>query len=151
MAEKKNTTRKATKFHGTQEYINRDTGEVVPMQVISIEERDANFYKMWLGHVIQALDLLGSQKLSVLIYIMEHLDNNNRFICSQKELAQNAKVSIQTVSRTIKALKDADFLRQERNSVYMINPSCIFKGGKDARLNVLYQYNSIQEQEETEK
>ncbi|HDR8306450.1 TPA: replication/maintenance protein RepL, partial [Bacillus cereus] len=30
------------------------------MNVINVEERDANFHKLWLGHIIQSLDLIGN-------------------------------------------------------------------------------------------
>ena len=43
------TTRKKVKVIGTETYINQQTGELQEMQVIDIEERDANFHKLWLG------------------------------------------------------------------------------------------------------
>ena len=42
------TTRKKVKVVGTETYINQKTGELQEMQVIDIEERDANFHKLWL-------------------------------------------------------------------------------------------------------
>lgn len=147
----KNTTRQATKFHGTQEYINKNTGEIIPMEVISIEERDANFEKLWLGNVIQALDMLGSQKVKVLCYLMEKKNKENRIIGTQRKIAEQTGVSLRIVSQTIKALQQADFLQMEQQGVYQINPNCIFKGGKKERFNVLYQYHSIQNLEETEE
>lgn len=39
-------------FSGTQKFIKQDTGGIVEMNVTEIEERDANFHKVWLGHVI---------------------------------------------------------------------------------------------------
>ena len=53
---------KKVKFSGTQKFIKQDTGEIVEMNVTEIEERDANFHKVWLGHVIQSLDLIGNKK-----------------------------------------------------------------------------------------
>ena len=44
------TTRKKVKVIGTETYIKQDTGEIAEMQVVKIEERDANFHKLWLGH-----------------------------------------------------------------------------------------------------
>ena len=46
------TTRKRVKVVGTETYIKQDTGELREMQVIDIEERDANFHKLWLGHIL---------------------------------------------------------------------------------------------------
>ena len=53
------TTRKKVKVVGTETYINQKTGELQEMQVIDIEERDANFHKLWLGHILQSIDLIG--------------------------------------------------------------------------------------------
>ena len=50
------------KVIGTETYIKQDTGELKEMQVIDIEERDANFHKLWLGHILQSIDLIGNQK-----------------------------------------------------------------------------------------
>ena len=46
------TTRKKVKVIGTETYIKQDTGEIAEMQVVKIEERDANFHKLWLGHIL---------------------------------------------------------------------------------------------------
>lgn len=54
------TTRKRVKVVGTETYIKQDTGELREMQVIDIEERDANFHKLWLGHILQSIDLIGN-------------------------------------------------------------------------------------------
>ena len=56
------TTRKKVKVIGTETYIKQDTGEIAEMQVVKIEERDANFHKLWLGHILQSIDLIGNQK-----------------------------------------------------------------------------------------
>jgi hypothetical protein len=138
---KKITTRKKTKVIGTKTYIDRDTGELNEMQVISIEERDANFHKIWLGHIVQSLDLIGNKKIKVLNYLMENLNSENMFLEGQREVAESLNISIQTVSRTFRALQESDFMRQPKNGIYQINPNIIFKGGKEKRLNVLLQYH----------
>ncbi|WP_412728425.1 replication/maintenance protein RepL, partial [Escherichia coli] len=47
-----NTTRKKVKIVGKKQYLDPTTGEVSDFQVINIEERDANFHKIWLSNVI---------------------------------------------------------------------------------------------------
>ena len=73
------TTRKKVKVVGTETYINQKTGELQEMQVIDIEERDANFHKLWLGHILQSIDLIGNQKTRLAFWILDHLDSNNLF------------------------------------------------------------------------
>lgn len=64
---KPKTTRKKVKFLGTKEFIDKETGEIHKMQVTDIEERDANFHKIWLGHMLESLDMIGNQKIRVAI------------------------------------------------------------------------------------
>lgn len=148
---KTKTTRKKTKVIGTKTYIDRDTGELNEMQVVSIEERDANFHKIWLGHIVQALDLIGNKKIKVVNYIMENLNSDNMFLKTQREVAEDLKISLPTVSSTFRALQESDFMKQPRNGIYQINPNVIFKGGKEKRLNILLQYQALDKESESDQ
>lgn len=139
------TTSKKTKIVGTQSYTNPNTGEVIECQVIQVEDRDFNFHKIWLGHIIQALDAVGNQKIKVINFILENMDtHNNQLIMSQRKIAEKSNVSYAIVNQTIKALKEADFLQEVVKGVYQVNPNTVFKGGYNARMNVMYQYNEVQ-------
>lgn len=149
------TTRKKVKILGTETYINQSTGEAHEMQVMSIEERDANFHKLWLGHIVEALDMLGSKKLKIVTYIMQNLNSENLFIMTYRKLEKTLGVSRPTIVETFKSLQEANFLKRVQNGVYQVNPDVIFKGGKSKRLNVLIQYQNLEDEEkeptETEK
>lgn len=145
-----NTTRKKVKVKGTETYINKSTGEIEEMQVVSIEERDANFHKLWLGHIVDALDMLGSKKLKVLTYVMQNLNNENQFIMTYRKLEKTLEVSRPTIVETFKALQEANFLKKIQNGVWQVNPDVIFKGGKSQRMNVLLQYKALDEEEQEE-
>jgi DNA-binding transcriptional regulator YhcF (GntR family) len=148
---KQTTTRKKVKVIGTETYINQKTGEIKNMQVIDIEERDANFHKLWLGHIIESLDLIGNKKLKVLTFIMNNLNSENLFLMTYREIEKKTGISRPTIVETFKALQEADFLKKIRSGTYAINPEVIFKGGKDKRLNVLLQYKSIGLDDEEKK
>ncbi|MED4885476.1 replication/maintenance protein RepL [Bacillus smithii] len=137
------TTRRKTKIIGTQQYVNPDTGEVEDFQVISVEERDANFHKLWLGHIISTLDLIGNQKIKVLSFILENLNSENMLLMTLREIADKTEISYKTVADTFKALQESNFLKKVRSGTYQVNPDVIFKGGKNNRLNVLIKYQSI--------
>lgn len=138
----KQTTKKV-KIIGKQEYINSNTGEVEDFQVIQMEERDFNFHKLWLGHILNSLDLIGNKKIKVLTYILENLNSENLFISTQRQVADKLNFSLQTVSETIVMLKESDFLKQISNGVYQVNPDKIFKGSKNKRMKVLLEYNDL--------
>lgn len=134
------TTRKKTKVVGKQAYINPITGELVEMYVSTIEERDCNFEKIWLGHIAQALDIIGNKKMKVVTYIMQNRTNDNLFTKTQMEIEQESGVSRKTVHKTLKALQEADFTAKIHSGLYRVNPDVIFKGTRNNRMNILLMY-----------
>lgn len=135
-------TRKKIKIIGTQEYINKDTGEINTMQVVSIEERDANFHKIWLEHIIHSLDIIGNKKVKFAFWLLNNMNSENQITMTIRQMAEKSNTSLDTVARTIKALMESDFLIRINIGVYQINPNVIFKGGKENRLNILIQYRN---------
>ena len=147
---KKQTTRTSnkstvqkTKIIGEEKYINSQTGEVVDFQVIDIrEETDANFHKIWLSHILSAFDELGNQKLKVLTYLLENMNKENLIIGTQRALADKIGVSYQTLSLTLKILREGDIIAMPQSGVIRFNPNIIFKGYHKRRMNVLYKYSA---------
>jgi len=135
-------TKKKVKVIGTESYIKQDTGEIKEMQVINVEERDFNFHKVWLGHIINSIDLIGNQKTKLAFWIIENLNKENQLIMTQRKIAEKTGMSIQTVSLTIKALVESNFLVKINSGAYRVNPNVLFKGGKTDRLNVLIEYTN---------
>lgn len=138
------TTRRKVRVIGKETYINQNTGEIVEMNVIEEQERDANFHKIWIGHIVQALEMVGNKKLKVVTYIMDNLNSENLFIMTQREMEKNLKISLKTISETMRALQEANFLKIKQAGVYQVNPNVMFKGSKGKRLNVLIRYKQIE-------
>src|SRR5699024_10377510 len=138
---KPNTTRKKVRLRGTKEFIDASTREKETMQVTNIEERDANFHKIWLGHMLESLDMIGNQKIRVAMFIMENINKENELIMTYRVIAEKTNTSLQTVSETMKALQESNLLSKIRNGYYRVNPDVIFKGGRNDRMNVLLRYS----------
>ena len=135
-------TTKKVKVQGQQKYVNQATGEVEDFQVISMEDRDFNFHKLWLGHIIMSLDLIGNEKIKVLTYLLESANRDNIILGTQRGIAQAVGVSVPTVNATLKALTESNLLKKNQSGVYILNPDVIFKGTHLSRLNVLLQYTT---------
>ena len=142
---KNKTTRKKVKIIGKETYIKQDTGEITDMQVINIEERDFNFHKIWLEHILTSIDIIGNQKTRLAFWIMNNLDKENRLIMTQRMIAEKTKMSTKTVTETLKALISSNFLQKVQSGVYRVNPNIVFKGGKNQRIDVLLQYRAIED------
>lgn len=134
-------TSKKVKVAGVQNYINADTGEIVPMAVNEIEERDFNFSKIWMHNFIATLDLVGNKKTKLSYWIIENLDKENKLCLSYRQISDETGLSLDTVRVTMKTLLDADFMRKI-GTAYQVNPDIIFKGSRNARLAVLNDYHA---------
>lgn len=143
----KNTTSKKVKVVGTETYINQSTGEIQDMQVVSIEDRDFNFHKIWLAHIINTLDIIGNKKVKLVFWIVENLNKENQLIMTYRQIAEKSGISIDTVNDTMKALIESNFLVRINQGAYQVNPDVLFKGTRTGRLNVLYQYNEIKSEQ----
>lgn len=135
-------TSKKQKFVGIKTLVDPNTGENYPMQLNVIEDRDFSFHKVWLQHLVNSLDGISNQRLRLAFWIIDHLDSENKLVMTQRAMSIGSGMSLQTVSRTIKALQEGEppFLQKINSGAYRVNPDVIWKGAHSNRMGVLYEY-----------
>lgn len=135
-------TSKKQKFVGTKILVDPETNEAYPMQLNVIEDRDFNFTKVWLQHLVNSLDEISNQKLRLAFWIIDHLDKENQLVMTQRQLADASGISLKTVSRTMQALCEGEppFLQKINSGAYRVNPEVMFKGSHNNRMGVIYKY-----------
>ncbi|SFC42106.1 replication/maintenance protein RepL [Butyrivibrio sp. YAB3001] len=141
MIRENSKTRKKMKTVGMQEYVNADTGELKQFKVESVEERDFNFYKVWMPAFITSLCAVSNQKAKVMCWIIDNINKENQLIYTQRVIASKTNSSLETVNSTIKELLKKDFMRKV-GKCYMVNPNILFKGtmNVNARLRAVDEY-----------
>lgn len=140
--------KKTVKFASEIIYRVDENGELQPIPAEVIDEEwdetvDINFDKIWLSSVLEALEQVGNKKIKVANYILNNRDKTtNYLIKTQREIAEECGVSLQTVSSTLKALEKADMLIG-KSGVYQVNPERIARGKHNKRMAILriYQQN----------
>lgn len=145
------TTTKKVKVIGREQRINPYTGEIEDFEVVSVEDRDFNFHKVWLESIINSMDLLGNQKTRLAFWIIGHLNKENQLVMTQRQISEQSGISLKTVSVTMKALLESNFLRKINGGAYCVNPDVLFKGTRNGRMNVLIQYNSLEQIQKAEE
>jgi len=142
MARPKVTTSKKQKFVGVQEFVNAQTGEVVPMQVTRVDERDFNFHKVWLQHLIASLDEITNRKMELAFWIIENLNRENQLVMTQRQISDKSGISLTTVRDTMKLLQQGSpaFLVRINGGAYMVNPDVIYKGSHNSRMGIVFDY-----------
>jgi DNA-binding HxlR family transcriptional regulator len=144
-----NKTSKKTKVIGTEQYVNTQTGEVEDFQVISIEEQDVNFQKIWLGHVLSAVDELSNAKMKVVFFLLNQAPKlSNVITMTIDEICTATGISKQTVVSTLKTLEKHDIIRR-KTGVVVLSPNVIFKGSYSKRMNVLMKYSEMKQHEQS--
>lgn len=91
------------------------------------------------------IEEVGTAKVRVLFWLMRAKDQNNMVKATLDEIAEKTGVSRRTVARLMTALRRADVVRLEYGGRWMLNPSVVFKGGHDRRMNILIRYKSMEQ------
>lgn len=159
MKDKKNSqqTSKKQKFIGYKELKDTETGEIYPMQLNVIEDRDFNFHKVWLQNLIMSMDSIANQKLKLAFWIIDNLNKENMLVMTQRVIAEKSGISLKTVSTTMKLLCDQQeddcipFLQKVNSGAYRVNPNVLFKGSHNNRMGVCYQYVTTDEEQKKKK
>lgn len=139
------TTHKKQKFTAVREFIDAETGEVVPMQMNTVEDRDFNFHKMWLQMFINGLEEIANKKMKLAFWIIDHLDSENKLCYTFQQMAEKTGLHYDTVVKTMKMLQNGNppFLKKLHSGLYVVNPSILYKGTHKSRMGVVYQFGEL--------
>ena len=132
---------KKQKLVGLTELYDKE-GNPIPSQLVTIEDRDFNFHKVWLEHLITSFDNISNQKLKLAFWIIDNLDYENKLVMTQRTIAEKSGMGIATVSRTMKELQKGDipFLKKINSGAYCVNPAVVWKGKHNKRMSILFEY-----------
>ena len=131
-------------FIGSKELVDAETGEIYPVQLKQVEDRDFNFHKIWLQLFIEGLDGIANKKMKLAFWIIEHLDKENKFVYTFRRIAEETGLSVFTVTETMKRLQEGEipFLKKIQSGVYVINPDILYKGSHKSRMGVVYEFSA---------
>lgn len=130
----------SAKFKGQSRWVNTDTGEIIEAQTIVKTAGDAGFHKIWLHHILEAVDEVGNAKMRVLMWLLTKANSKNQVLATHKEMAEACGCTTKTVQGLLRALKAADVITETRRSVWRLNPDVVFKGDHNKRMAVLIKY-----------
>lgn len=139
------------RLHEPDVWINQRTGEIMETQTLTKELRanevDIGFEKLWIGHILDAVEEVGNAKMKVLFWLIRNKDKSNMVRGSITEIAEKTGVGRATVARLMASLRKANVVRLEYGGRWMLNPAVVFKGSHERRMNVLIRYKAMEQQE----
>ena len=135
-----------TIYEGRDIWVNQRTGEVIEAdQVIKKVSRNG-FEITYLAYFIDLFDKLGGKKYVVFKYILEHKNSYNQLIITNRELAKKCEVGINTVTDTLKLLREAKLITQ-RTGAIMLHPQLAHKGSDKKEAYLLHKFVEFGEDE----
>jgi hypothetical protein len=135
-------TKKSNYHFQKKHLVDPDTGESFPV-VLSVENvnADQDFSKVWLKEFLNKFQDISNKKTKVALWIIDHLDSQNRLLMTQQQVADKTGFGFGTVKRTFWALISNDFLRKIPGG-YQINPEIIFRGTRARRMAICQMYEN---------
>ena len=123
--------------------VDPETGERITLQTVNKSYYNGrHFWKIFLMDFLAVLGIIESKQLNVVVYVMEHTSPyNNQFIGSNRAVAAELGVSVDTVSKTFKKLQTSKFIRKTSTpGVYLVNPSIMVQGSDAKQRGLLINY-----------
>lgn len=123
--------------------INLDTGEVT--EIDRVDSSPGRWEKVWSKTLANMLDTTGDQQTKVIATLIRRRDMANFVNLTTEEIAEKAKVSRKTVTRTLKALEDKNFIHRIRNGKLMFSPHVMRRGETSQGLAVVTMWEQENE------
>lgn len=122
---------------------NRNTGEIIPID--KIDGTPGRWEKVWSKTLANMLDHCGDEKTRVIATLIRNRDTANFVNMTLDELSAKAKVSRKTVTRTLKALEDKNFIHRIRNGKLMFSPHVLRRGDTSMGMAVVTMWEQEHE------
>lgn len=128
-----------TIYQGKDIWINERTGETIEADQIIKKVPRNGFEITYLAYFIDLFDKLGGKKYVVFKYILSNKSADNTLIITHRELAKKCDVSINTVTETLKLLRDAELITQ-RTGAIMLHPQLAHRGSDKKEAYLLQKF-----------
>ena len=148
-----------TIYQGREAYVKIDnkalheTGEIKivgePIEAEQIVKKvpRKGFEITYLAYFCELFDKLGGKKYTVFKYIIEHKSADNTLIITNRELAQKTNTSLQTVSDTLKLLREAGLIVCRTGSI-MLLPKLAHRGSDKKEAYLMQKFESFETDDE---
>lgn len=118
------------------------TGEIQRVDVLVKQIPRQGFAITYLSNIIQMIDAIGSRKMSVVRYLLSHMDSNNKISETEQEIANHSGISRQTVHSTLMLLEGAGVIARKTGTI-MLSPKLIHKGNAQRERYLMTKFVEI--------
>lgn len=147
-----------TIYQGREAYVKIDSevlhssgeikiiGEPIEAEQIVKKVPRNGFEITYLAYFCDLFDKLGGKKYLVFKYILNNKNADNQLIITNRELAKKCEVGINTVTETLKLLKEAGLIQTRVGSI-MLMPKLSHKGNDRKEAYLMQKFETFDNQE----
>ena len=126
---------------GMVEVADTETGELKKVPRMEVKSVDFNFNKIWLGHMLDCMEVIGNKKIQIMSWLLENRNEKDNYIyATQRMIAEETNSSLPTVTETVTLMQEQNVLIRIRNGVYQLNPDLVFVGENEERMDIMMSY-----------
>ena len=135
-----------TLYRGTSKWL-QVSPDYTPKEGETVIETDdivkkvprTGFEITYLSYFFDLFDQLAGKKYAVVKFIIQNKSADNTLIITNRELAKQCNVGINTVTDTLKLLRDAGLI-QTRTGAIMLNPKLVHRGNDNKEKYLLQKF-----------
>lgn len=135
---------------GMMDAVDPKTGEIIKVPRMEVRSVDFNFNKIWLGHLLDAMEVIGNKKIQIMSWLLENRnEKDNHIYATHRMIAEETKSSLPTVTETLSLMQSQNVLVKLRNGVYQLNPDLVFIGENEDRMDIMMSYKKTKTYDES--
>ena len=123
--------------------IDRITGEEVNVEFFIEKASRKDWEKTYAKTLSEYIKCGDGKSVVLLAYLLEKKDIKNIVSGTQRELAAKAKVSLDVVTRTMRALQKKNLIKKVRSGSYMIDPDIMRYGSKSVGIILMREWGKL--------
>src|SRR3712207_2954181 len=114
-------------------------------QQVVLKKRGERFLNISPQNFIKSMEDSFSKKSLIPFRLIEMMDKDNKIYARLDDLAKELNYPKTSLSLVITDFRKGDFMKKERNGVYMINPLVSYRGSKYERDKLILEYGRIED------
>lgn len=120
-----------------------DTTEFTESRNVDYKKRADKFLNISPKNFIMTMESISTKKSMMPMMLISIMDKDNKIAMNLDELAIKLNYPKTSLSVLFKEYEKMDFMKKERNGLYMVNPLVSYKGSKYERDKLIAMYSKI--------
>ena len=123
--------------------LNMQTGETTDIDQLVSSDTPERWDKVYTKNLARMLDVVGDERMKVISYLLRKKDTYNLVNSTMREIANNVKVSTNTVNKVLKAMQKGDYIHKVKGGKWRLSPRLVWGGKHAVAMATINYYDNL--------